>query len=74
MITYRNHGAICSVQLRIHRDGYVLGSEYVSDLVEGEHKKEEHKIGHKDEHKDGDHQAVKDHAVSAGHGRMSFYL
>lgn len=40
------------MQLRVHRDGYVLGSEFVSDLVEGEHKKEEHKHGHKDEHKD----------------------
>jgi len=38
-------------KLRIHKDGYVLGSEFVSDLVEGEHKKEEHKVGHKDEHK-----------------------
>lgn len=58
----------CYVQLRIHRDGYVLGSEYVNDLVEGEHKKEEHKVGHVDEHKDGE---VKE---SGEHGRMFFYL
>lgn len=40
------------MQLRVHRDGYILGSEYISDLVEGEHKKEEQKDGHKDELKD----------------------
>jgi hypothetical protein len=57
------------VQLRIHRDGYVLGSEYINDLVEGEHKKEEHKVGHKDEHEE-----VGEHAASGGHGRMVFFL
>lgn len=62
------------MQLRIHRDGYVLGSEYVSDLVEGEHKKEEEKIGHKDEHKDGDHGEVKEHAASEEHGRILLLL
>lgn len=50
-------------KLRIHRDGYVLGSEYINDLVEGEHKKEEHKVGHKDEHEE-----VGEHAASGGHG------
>ncbi|KAG0597398.1 hypothetical protein M758_UG335100 [Ceratodon purpureus] len=35
-------------KLRIHKDGYVLGSKFVNDLIEGEHKKEEHKDGHKD--------------------------
>jgi hypothetical protein len=55
-------------KLRIHRDGYVLGSEYVNDLVEGEHKKEEEKIGHKDEHKEGDHVEVKEHAAVEEHG------
>lgn len=57
------------MQLRIHRDGYVLGSEYVNDLVEGEHKKEEEKIGHKDEHKEEgkEHPAVVEH----DHGRIS---
>lgn len=62
------------MQLRIHKDGYVLGSEYISDLVEGEHKKEEHKVGHKDEHKDGEHKEEGGHAVSEGHGRMVFFL
>lgn len=62
------------MQLRIHRDGHVLGSEYVNDLVEGEHKKEEHKIGHKDEQKDGIDQEVKEHKVLGGHGRVYFYL
>ncbi len=28
------------MQLRLHKDGYILGSEYISDLVEGEHKEE----------------------------------
>ena len=52
------------MQLRIHKDGYVLGSEFVSDLVEGEHKKEEHKAGHKDEHK------VEELKGHAHHGRL----
>lgn len=44
----------------------MLGSEFVSDLVEGEHKKEEHKTGHKDEHK------VEDLKGHAHHGRLLF--
>ncbi len=28
------------MQLRLHKDGYILGSEYISDLVEGEHKED----------------------------------
>lgn len=62
------------VQLRIHRDGHVLGSEYINDLVEGEHKKEEHKVGHKDEHKDGDHLEGTEHTASGGHGWKFFCL
>ncbi|CAK9229104.1 unnamed protein product [Sphagnum troendelagicum] len=27
-------------KLRLHKDGYILGSEYISDLVEGEHKED----------------------------------
>jgi hypothetical protein len=50
------------MQLRLHKDGYILGSEYISDLVEGEHKEDkEHTSdvqkpnevpghGHHDEH------------------------
>lgn len=55
-------------KLRIHRDGYVLGSEFVNDLVEGEHRKEEPKADKKDEHKDGDHRKVEAHGASGSHG------
>ncbi|KAJ7554843.1 hypothetical protein O6H91_05G011800 [Diphasiastrum complanatum] len=37
-------------KLRLHKDGYIMGSEYLSDLVEGEHKKHDHGENH---HNDG---------------------
>lgn len=63
---------VCYMQLRIHRDGYVLGSEFVNDLVEGDHKKEQHKDGHKDEHKGGGKQKVEIHKRTEDHGRILF--
>lgn len=54
------------VQLRIHKDGYVLGSEYISDLVEGEHK---------EEHRGDAHHTVGDlKAEGHGHGRTPLVL
>lgn len=60
------------MQLRIHKDGYVLGSEYVNDLVEGEHKKEDDKDGHIGEHKDVGQQKVEIHKNTEQGGRIFF--
>lgn len=39
-------------KLRLNSDGHIIGTEYLSDLVEKEHA--EHKDGNKDEHEDSD--------------------
>lgn len=41
-------------KLRLNKDGYIIGTEYLSDLVEKEHRVHKHDDG-KDHHEDKDH-------------------
>ncbi|KAK6130541.1 hypothetical protein DH2020_035722 [Rehmannia glutinosa] len=52
-------------KLRLNKDGHIIGTEYLSDLVEKEHAAHEHgslKDDHKDHHEESDHK-IKLHSL-----------